>query len=141
MFFRIIVFFLIIFVALFLSFDLIADLGQNIVETNRDAAWAPDVIYYIARLSFVTLKYNSSIAAYKRAVKLYPSDDRTPEAIVKIAKSYERLGQYEKALSFYNYFIEKYPDHIALSEIQRSIEEIRRYDLGPIDSQDAAAVS
>ncbi len=69
--------------------------------------------------TFATLIYSSkdftkAIAAYNKFIERY---GETPEAVLQIARSYDRLQEPKKALIWYDKYLEKYPKQDKTSEI------------------------
>ncbi len=68
----------------------------------------------IAGLHYKNRDYVKAAAGYLDFINTHGTD---PEALLQIARSYDRLKQSDKSLIWYDRFIEEYPNHDKTSEI------------------------
>jgi TolA-binding protein len=81
---------------------------QDLAIRFPDSKYAPEAYYRIADYYFMKGGDADLQKAIKNYTKIldYPSAERFPEAVYKLAWTYYRLGNYPKAISYFTYLID-----------------------------------
>jgi outer membrane protein assembly factor BamD len=77
-----------------------------------------------AQAAFEERNYRTAVKAARRTVKVWPLSDYAPEAQYLLARSYEELGQDERAFREYQKLLETYPKIESYQEVLTRQKEI-----------------
>ena len=97
---------------------------QGIIDADAEGEWADDSQYAIASCWFWLGQGNeqaaldNAIAALRKLVQDYPNSPHTAEAYYWLGDSYDRLGDYGKAVPHYQTVISRYPNHAVADKAQ-----------------------
>ena len=106
------------------EWDSLIEKFQGIIDTDAEGEWADDSQYAIASCWFwlgqgnERLALDNAIAALKKLVQDYPNSPHTAEAHYWLGDSYDRLGDYGKAVPHYQTVISRYPNHAVADKAQ-----------------------
>jgi outer membrane protein assembly factor BamD len=102
-------------------------------QYSRGNQWADDAQYFLAASYREQGKYLLAANEFKRFSQIYRTSQRVPQAEFQRANAYYRLSPHYKldqsdtrqAISLFQLFIERNPDHELVPEAQQKIEELR----------------
>ncbi|CAM2005966.1 tol-pal system protein YbgF [Acanthopleuribacter pedis] len=83
---------------------------QNIAENHRTHKLAANAFYWWGEVEYDRGNFNQAILAFQRLLDRFPKSHKVPDALLKLGKSRERLGQISEAREDYNRVITRYPD-------------------------------
>lgn len=74
-----------------------------------NSAYADNAQYWIGEAYYVTRKFDPAIMEYAKLMQTYPDSPKVPHALLKIAYSYDELGQEGEARAKLQELIKSYP--------------------------------
>ena len=106
---------------------------RAVFSYGRANDWADDAQLQMARAYRNNNQYRLAATEYRRFLQLYRNDERVPVAEFERAMCYYRLSpRYQldqsdtrQAISFFQLFIDRYPNHELVPEAQEHVEELR----------------
>lgn len=106
---------------------------RAVFSYGRAGEWADDAQLYIARAYRDNGQHRLAATEYQRFMQLYRNDDRVPVAEFERAMAFYRLSppyqldqtDSERALSAFQLFVSRYPNHELVPEAEAHIEELR----------------
>lgn len=106
---------------------------RAVFEYGRGNEWAPDAQFQLAMAHRKQGKHLMAANEFQRFTQLYRNHERVPRAEFERADSYYRRSpQYqldqsdtEQAISLFQLFMERYPNHELVSEAQKKVDELR----------------
>jgi len=78
----------------------------SVSESGKEAE---EAVFLRAEAQFKKKQYNKAIVDYSRLAEKFPKSAYHPKAILKIAESFEALGNKDEARGFYSELIDKFP--------------------------------
>ncbi len=129
MFFKTIFVVFVLCMVVFVGLDIFAPPALDYVAEHKDASWASEVFFNVAGVAFISLKWDLAGMTYKRAIQLFPNHRNVPLAYYRIGKCFEKMGNYKKAVVFYEYFLQKYPDSPMALNVEMTVKEIKDFYL------------
>jgi len=102
-------------------------------EYGRGNEWAPQAQFQLAKAQQKRGRHLVAANEFKRFTQLYRNNERVPQAEYQRALSYyERSPMYQldqsdtrQAISLFELFIDRYPDHDRVSDAEEMIGELR----------------
>ncbi len=102
-------------------------------EYGRGNEWAPNAQFQLAMAHRKQGKHLMAANEFQRFTQLYRNHERVPRAEFERANSYYRRSpQYQldqsdtrQALSLFQLFMDRYPDHELVPEAQKKVDELR----------------
>ena len=70
-------------------------------------------------------KYNEAISEFDLVLKNYPSSEKCPGAIYKIARSHEELGHRNDARQNYQKLVNDYPGTLEADQAAEKLKELK----------------
>jgi len=106
---------------------------RAVLSYGRANDWADDAQIQMARAYRNTNQYRLAATEYRRFLQLYRNDERVPVVEFERAMCYYQLSpQYQldqsdtqQAISFFQLFIDRYPNHELVPEAQEHVQELR----------------
>lgn len=122
---------------------------RAVFDYGRGNEWAPDAQFQLAMAQRKQGKYLVAANEFERFQQLYRTDDRVPRAQYERARAYYsqspsyHLDQSntKQAISLFQLFIDRYPDHELVSDAEEKVAELReklahkKYDAGTMYEQ------
>ena len=115
------------------KYDRAIEYFQAVFDFGRATEWADDAQLYLARAYRASKQYILAANEYTRFTDIYRADPRAAEAEYERALSYYALSpgyqldqtDTERALSDFQLFINRHPDHELVPEAEERIRELR----------------
>jgi len=115
------------------DYDTAIKFFRAVFQYGRGNEYAADAQFRLAESYQNRKQYRLAATEYERFAQLYRSDQRVPVAQFRRANMYYRSApQYQldqsdsrKAITFYQIFIERYPQHELVGTAQQHVEELR----------------
>ena len=86
---------------------------------------SPYYLFKAADVSINAFHSNSTIDLFNRLLNDYPDFEKAPQALFLKAFTYDNyLQQYDKAQTYYELFLKKYPDHIFANDAALSLRNL-----------------
>lgn len=106
---------------------------RAVFEYGRGNEWAPDAQFRLAMAHRKQGKHLMAANEFQRFTRLYRNHERVPRAEFERADSYYRRSpQYRldqsdtrQAISLFQLFMDRYPNHELVSEAQKKVDELR----------------
>lgn len=96
---------------------------RSFVETYPDSDFAGEAQYWIGESLFVRELYTAAAEAYLATARDYPDSTRAADSLLKLALTFERLGERKAACDTLRQLSRKYPD--ASEPIKRNLKKAR----------------
>ena len=80
-------------------------------QENVNEPWAPDTAYRAAKINLRFWRYRTARTILEKAIDTFPEEDWVDEAHYQIGLCYEKMGEPNKAIEWYELFSQKYPGH------------------------------
>jgi outer membrane protein assembly factor BamD len=106
---------------------------RAVFSYGRATEWSDDAQLMMARAYYEDRQYRLAATEYRRFIQLYRNDERVPTAEFERAMSYYQLSpryqldqsDTEQALSLFQLFLDRYPQHERAPEAEEHIKELR----------------
>jgi len=121
---KLITFLLVLVLLLIVAFDFFADTTQDIIASHGDAAWAPVAQTVFASTSYYLHQNRVTREAYGMQLKLFPKESNRGIALFRIARSCERLSDYQLAVKYFRLFLKEFPDHKWADKVKGRLADI-----------------
>ncbi len=97
---------------------------QQYLDQYPSDAMAGSAQYWLGETAFVSGEYKVAADRFLKTFTTYPTNERAPDALLKLAISLHRLGQDTDACATFGELEKRYPQ--AKSALQRAVSEKRR---------------
>lgn len=94
-------------------------------EDNPNLGLTPTVCFMLGTSAFRTFRYKLAIEIIDRNLKDFPYNRAVPDAEYRRAFAYEKLGEYDTAISLYEDFLYKYPKDNRYSAIISKVAKLK----------------
>jgi tetratricopeptide (TPR) repeat protein len=94
-------------------------------EDNPNLGLTPRICFMLGTAAFRTFRYQLSIEIINRNLQSFPYDNAVPSAEYRRAYAYEKLGEYDTAISLYEDFLYKYPKDNRYNSIISKVSKLR----------------
>ncbi|WP_200762429.1 tetratricopeptide repeat protein [Nitrosophilus alvini] len=102
------------------------DTAREYFETLIKNAYKPATSnFYIGEICYYQKKYECAIEHYKKSASLYSKSSFMPTLLLHTAISLERIGEKDKAKTFYQNLIENFPDSKAAKIAKKNLQKIK----------------
>lgn len=91
------------------NFDEAVHFFTQALSVSESGKEAEEATFLRAEAQFKKKQYNKAILDYSRLAEKFPKSAYHPKAILKIAESFEALGNKDEAKGFYSELIDKFP--------------------------------
>ena len=81
--------------------------------------------YYLGKAYFYKKKYKNAIHHFKSSMMLYDQAKWIPELLLLSAISFEKIGDKENAVNFYNGLIDAYPETKEAKQASKKLEKLQ----------------
>ncbi|MGH8612772.1 MAG: tol-pal system protein YbgF [Gammaproteobacteria bacterium] len=89
-----------------------------------NSAYADNAQYWVGEAYYVTRKFDPAIMEYSKLMQTYPDSPKVPHALLKIAYSYDELGQKADAKAKLQELIKSYPNSTAAKLAQERLQRL-----------------
>jgi tol-pal system protein YbgF len=96
----------------------------NLMKKTPKAEKASAALYWMGESRFDDQRYEEAIIQYKKLVDTYASSSKAPEAMLKMAISFEKLHDSTRAKECFQRLVDEHPDS-AVAELARARPGIR----------------
>lgn len=87
-------------------------------ENHPQNSLQPNFQYWIGETYYSQERYAQAILSFKQVVQNYPQSEKAPDALLKIAYSYSKLGDKQNAAFYKRVLAEDYPDSEAAAKLK-----------------------
>lgn len=94
------------------------------MELHSSSALAANAQYWIGECQYRLGRYKDALTSFYNVVSYYPLSQKLPGSTLKIAQSYTKLGDQEKARMMYDRVIDQYPDSPEAELARKAIDAI-----------------
>ncbi len=89
------------------------------VRAHPGHPYADNAMYWRAEITFTRGDYDGALAAFSRLIERYPRGNKVPDALLRIARCYERLGRHGRARRVFERLRAQYPESSAARRVAR----------------------
>lgn len=100
------------------------DLFQRFLRDDPAGPLSTNALYWVGECHFDLKNYNQAVLAFQELVQGFPTSAKTPDALLKLGRSRQRLGQTEEAREEYTRVLERYPHSAAASLAEKWLREL-----------------
>jgi len=79
------------------------------LRDHPDSAYAPNALYWLGEVYYVTRDFEIALAQFERLQNTYPDSSKQPDALLKVGFSHYELGNWERARAALEQVIADYP--------------------------------
>ena len=97
---------------------------KKFLKTYPESNYSGNAQYWVAEAHYVEQNYKKAIAEYSNLVNNYPQSKKIPDSLLKIAQSYQELGQKDQAKLWYNDIRKRYPDTTAARLAEEKLKNL-----------------
>lgn len=94
-------------------------------EDNPNLGLTPNICFMLGTTAFRTFRYQLAIEIIDRNLKDFPYDSAVPSAEYRRAFCYEKLGEYNTAISLYEAFLFEYPKDNRYNSIASKVAKLK----------------
>ena len=94
-------------------------------EKNPKLSVTPKICYMLGTSAFRTFRYQLAINIIDRNLKDFPYESAAVSAEYRRAVCYEKLGEYNKAISLYERFLYDHPKDNRYKSIQSKVAKLK----------------
>jgi tetratricopeptide (TPR) repeat protein len=106
------------------SADQLISIMLDVSSKRRENVQMPGKIRKAAEAAIFLRRYDDGVTLFQNLYNNYPESELAPFALFHIGFTYdEHIGDKEKAASYYDAFLKKYPNH----EFASSVKELKMY--------------
>lgn len=85
------------------------EMFTSYIEANPDGALTPNALYWLGETWYSERDYAQAILRFQETVSRFPGHHKAADSLLKIALSYERLGDKANAVLYYRALLDDYP--------------------------------
>lgn len=100
-------------------------LFQAVLDSDPNGDLADNALFWIGETYFVSGRYREAIEQYRRIGTDYSSQNKAPDALLKIGLAQEKLGDIDLARRTMESLIERYPYSTAAAAAKAEINRLR----------------
>ncbi len=109
------------------------------IELHGQSSLAANAQYWIGECQFRMRRYQDALDSFYNVLMYYPLSPKLPASTLKLAQTYTKLGDHERARVMYSRVVDQYPDSSEAVFAQKAIEATARtHDADPGQAQEAA---
>ena len=90
-----------------------------LLERYPDHPLSPNARYWLGECFYSQKKYDLAVTEFERVVNDFPKSTKAPEAQLKVAYSYSRLGDGKKAMAVLKALLANYPQSSAADNVRQ----------------------
>ena len=98
---------------------------QGVFDADSSGDLADNALFWIGETYFAAKDYTNAVRYYQRVVSDYPTQNKTPDAMFKIAMAQERTGDLALARRTLQQVIERFPYSSLASSAKAELERIK----------------
>ncbi len=121
---KLILFLLLLICAVNLTYDFTSDITQEVIASNSDQAWTPLAQSIFAGTSYYLHQNRVAREAYAMQLKLFEKECDRGKAIYRIARTSERLSDYDVATKYYQRYLKEFPKHKKAKQVMGRVADI-----------------
>jgi tetratricopeptide (TPR) repeat protein len=100
--------------------------AENVLrKENPGFTMTPGLCYFLGNLAYMTFRYQLAIDITERNLQDFPYNPNLENAQYRRAVCYEKLGQYDKAIKFYENFLLDHPKSNRYQSIENKLAKLR----------------
>ena len=103
------------------------------IELHSQSSLAANAQYWIGECQFRMRRYTDALDSFYNVLVYYPLSPKLPASILKLAQTYTKLGDHEKAQSMFARVLDRFPDSSEAEIARKAIESTKE-----IHDQDSA---
>jgi len=93
------------------QYDEAAAAFRSYADANPgDTDLSPQAIYWVGNISFIRQSYAPAARTFAEVIKKYPKSTRAPDAMLKLAQSFQAMGQKSEGCTTLGLIKSKYPN-------------------------------
>jgi len=92
---------------------------EHFVDVNPRHPYTDNALYWIGEVHYMKRDYARALSAFDRVLREYGDGNRAPDALLKKAYCFERMGQSDQARSVRALLLERYPQSGAARSLVR----------------------
>lgn len=93
-------------------------------EENVNKDWAPKTAYNAAKMNLRFWRYRAARTMLEKAIEKFPEEDWVDDAHYQIGLCYQKIGELDTAIGWYQLFLTKYPGHRWEGQAKKRISNI-----------------
>ena len=82
---------------------------EKFLATNPSASYMDNVLYWIGECFYGQGLYHEAATYFHRVIQEYPNENKVPDALLKVALTYQKLGKLDSAREMLRYLMEAFP--------------------------------
>ncbi len=86
-----------------------AEAFDRFLQDHPDSAYAPNAMYWLGEVYYVTRDFETALAQFRRLHEAYPDSSKKPDALLKVGFSHYELGQWQRARAALEQVVSDYP--------------------------------
>jgi len=103
------------------------------IELHGQSTLAANAQYWIGECQFRMKRYTDALDSFYNVLMYYPLSPKLPASTLKLAQTYTKLGDPEKARSMFSRILERYPDSSEAEVARKAIESTEEKSDGGSD--------
>ena len=80
------------------------------IELHSQSTLAANAQYWIGECQFRMRRYTDALDSFYNVLMYYPLSPKLPASTLKLAQTYTKLGDHEKARTMFSRILDRYPD-------------------------------
>lgn len=94
-------------------------------QENRQESWSSGVIYWAGKINLRYWRYEEARALFQAGLQAHPRSFWQVDGHYLVAKCYEREGQGEQAMRWYEMYLHEYPNHIWAHQAAKNMSNLQ----------------
>ena len=82
---------------------------EKFLATNPSGSYMDNVLYWIGECFYGQGLYHEAATYFHRVIQEYPNENKVPDALLKVALTYQKLGKLDSAREMLRYLMEAFP--------------------------------
>jgi tol-pal system protein YbgF len=95
---------------------------QGFIAAGPDADYMDNAYFWLGECAYGEGKYEEALSQFQKVVREYPDGNKVPDALLKVALSYERLNNVDGAKTVLGQLVSTYP---STDSARRAAERLR----------------
>jgi tol-pal system protein YbgF len=100
-------------------------LWKEFIATYQDHELIPNALYWMAETYYDEKDYTQAILGFRDVARRFPDHHKTPDALLKIGFSYERLNDVENARFYLRTLLDEYPGSDPAPLAKQKLDQLR----------------
>ena len=94
------------------------------IELHSQSSLAANAQYWIGECQFRMRRYNDAVDSFHHVLAHYPLSPKLPASTLKLAQTYTKLGDHDKARSMFSRVLDRFPDSSEAEIARKAIESL-----------------